>query len=50
MVIFESHSERFRKYGRVVNNIDFAPVIEALEKIQLLIYEFFVRCYANVAV
>ena len=35
MVIFESHSERFRKYGRVVSNIDFTPVIEALEKINI---------------
>ena len=35
MVIFEQHSERFRKYGRVINNIDFAPVIAELEKIAI---------------
>ena len=35
MVIYEQYSECFRKYGRVVKNIDFTPVIEALEKIEI---------------
>ena len=35
MVIYEATSSNFKKYGRIVKNIDFAPVIEALNKIAL---------------
>ncbi|MBO4426786.1 MAG: DUF4867 family protein [Clostridiales bacterium] len=35
MVIYEQYSECFRKYGRVIKNIDFTPVVEALEKIEI---------------
>ena len=33
MVIYEATSSNFKKYGRIVKNIDFAPVIEALNQI-----------------
>ena len=35
MVIYEATSSNFKKYGRIVKNIDFAPVIEALNNIAL---------------
>ena len=35
MVIYEQYSERFRKYGRVIKNIDVAPVIDALNNIPI---------------
>ena len=35
MVIYEATSSNFKKYGRIVKNIDFAPVIEALNQIAL---------------
>lgn len=35
MVIYEATSFNFKKYGRIVKNIDFAPVIEALGKIEI---------------
>ena len=35
MVIYEATSSNFKKYGRIVKNIDFGPVIEALNKIVL---------------
>jgi hypothetical protein len=35
MVIYEATSSNFKKYGRIVKNIDFGPVIEALNKIAL---------------
>ena len=47
MVIYEATSSNFKKYGRIVKNIDFAPVIEALYYIfheSILIHNF---CSAN---
>ena len=35
MVIYEATSSNFKKYGRIVKNIDFAPVIEALNQIAI---------------
>lgn len=35
MVIYEATSSNFKKYGRIVKNIDFAPIIEALNQIAI---------------
>ena len=35
MVIYEATSSNFNKYGRIVKNIDFAPVIDALNQIKI---------------
>ena len=35
MVIFDQHSDRFRRYGRIIGNMDFGPVIDALGNIEI---------------
>ena len=35
MVIYSIHSDRFRKYGRVVDNVDFSTYVDALNKLEI---------------
>ena len=35
MKILSVNDAEFRKYGRVVTNVDFAPLVEALKKTEL---------------
>ena len=42
MKILSVNDAEFRKYGRVVTNVDFAPLVEALKKTELpegVVYE-----------